>query len=172
MRDTVLDSLVKSGKQVVGIGKIEDIFAHRGLTIVDHTKNNPSGIEATIRYICDGVGDFIFTNLVDFDMLYGHRNDIEGYASALEAFDKKLPEIIAAMGDEDILMITADHGCDPCYPTTDHTREYIPLVVYGKHIRPVGLGTRQSFADIGATVLDYLTGEKWWCGESFLDMLQ
>ena len=172
MRDTVLDALVKSGKQVVGIGKIEDIFAHRGLTIVDHTKNNPSGIEATIRYICDGVGDFIFTNLVDFDMLYGHRNDIEGYASALEAFDKKLPEIIAAMGDEDILMITADHGCDPCYPTTDHTREYIPLVVYGKHIRPVGLGTRQSFADIGATVLDYLTGEKWWCGESFLDMLQ
>ncbi len=171
MHDTVLDMLVNDGKSVIGIGKIEDIFAHRGLSIVDHTKNNPDGIEATIHYIREGMGDLIFTNLVDFDMLYGHRNDIEGYAESLEAFDRRLPEIISAMRDDDILMITADHGCDPCHPGTDHTREYIPLIVYGKHVLPIDLGTRNTFADIGAAVLDYLTGKIINTGTSFLRLL-
>lgn len=171
MSDTVLDALTNAGKHVVGIGKIEDIFAHRGLTSVNHTKNNHDGIEATIDCINDTSPDFIFTNLVDFDMLYGHRNDVDGYASALEYFDRKLPEIISCMNEDDVLMITADHGCDPCFPTTDHTREFIPLLVYGKHVKPISLGTRKSFADIGATVLEYLTEQKWNCGESFLNLI-
>jgi len=167
--DTVLDALVKRGLDVVGVGKIEDIFCHRGVSTVDHTKNNHSGIDATVRFLSEGKGDFIFTNLVDFDMLYGHRNDVEGYAAALEYFDAALPRILSAMQDDDILMITADHGCDPTTDSTDHSREYIPLVVAGKHVKQnVNLGIRKTFADIGATVLDYLTGESWNVGESFL----
>jgi phosphopentomutase len=167
--DTVLDALVKRGLDVVGVGKIEDIFCHRGVTTVDHTKNNHSGIDATVRFLSEGKGDFIFTNLVDFDMLYGHRNDVEGYAVALEYFDAALPRILSAMQDDDILMITADHGCDPTTDSTDHSREYIPLVVAGKHVKQnVNLGIRKTFADIGATVLDYLTSEIWNVGESFL----
>lgn len=168
--DTVLDALDKRGLPVVGVGKIEDIFCHRGVTIVDHTKNNHTGIDATVRFLEEGTGSFIFTNLVDFDMLYGHRNDVEGYAAALESFDSALPRIIGAMKEGGILMITADHGCDPTTPSTDHSREYIPLVVAGKHVKAnVNLGTRKTFADIGATVFDYLTGEKWNVGESFLN---
>ncbi len=167
--DTILDALDRRGLPVVGIGKIEDIFCHRGVTIVDHTKNNPAGIESTIRYLESGTGSFIFSNLVDFDMLYGHRNNVEGYAAALEAFDQALPRILGAMKDGDLLMITADHGCDPTTPSTDHSREYIPLVVTGKHVKAnVDLGTRKSFADIGATVYEYLTGAKWNAGTSFL----
>ena len=167
--DTVLDALVKHGKDVVGVGKIEDIFCHRGVTAVDHTKNNHTGIDATVRFLEEGKGDFIFTNLVDFDMLYGHRNDVEGYAAALEAFDLALPRILGAMKEDDILMITADHGCDPTTASTDHSREYIPLIAAGKHVKAnVNIGTRKTFADIGATVLDYLTGEQWNVGESFL----
>ena len=166
--DTVLDALDKRGLPVVGIGKIEDIFCHRGVTIVDHTKNNHTGIESTIRFIEEGTGSFIFTNLVDFDMLYGHRNDVEGYAAALEYFDANLPRILGAMKEDDILMISADHGCDPTTPSTDHSREYIPLVVGGKHVKAnVNLGTRKMFSDIGATVFEYLTGEQWNVGTSF-----
>ncbi|MBR6428983.1 MAG: phosphopentomutase [Clostridia bacterium] len=171
MGKTILDGLCERGMDVVGIGKIEDIFAHRGITTVDHTKNNPDGIEATIRFLKEGRGDFIFTNLVDTDMLYGHRNDPEGYAKALEYFDAKLPEIRRSMTRGDLLIITADHGCDPCFPGTDHTREYIPVLAAIGHGKPADLGTRSSFADIGATVYEYLTGEKWTCGESFLDKL-
>ncbi len=168
-KDTVLDALDKRGLPVVGIGKIEDIFCHRGVTIVDHTKNNHTGIESTIRFLEEGTGSFIFTNLVDFDMLYGHRNNVEGYAEALETFDATLPHIMGAMKEDDILMITADHGCDPTTPSTDHSREYIPLVVGGKHVKKnVNLGTRKTFADIGATVFDYLAGETWDVGTSFL----
>lgn len=171
MKDTILDGLTKRGLNVVGIGKIEDIFAHRGLTTVDHTKNNHAGIDSTIRFIRSGEGDFIFTNLVDFDMLYGHRNDVEGYADALEYFDSRLPEILGSMTDSDLLIITADHGCDPTYPGTDHTREHIPvLAVLGKG-RQCALGTLSSFADLGATVFEYLTGEAWTCGMSFLNKL-
>ncbi len=170
--DTILDALDKRGLPVVGIGKIEDIFCHRGVTIVDHTKNNRTGTESTIRFLEDGIGSFIFTNLVDFDMLFGHRNNVEGYAEALETFDAALPRILNAMKDDDILIITADHGCDPTTASTDHSREYIPLLVAGKHVKEnVDLGTRKSFADIGATVFEYLTGEKWNVGESFLNAM-
>lgn len=166
--ETVLDRLSGKGYDVVGIGKIEDIFAHKGITTVDHTKNNHDGIEATIRFLKEGKGDFIFTNLVDTDMLYGHRNDVEGYASCLEYFDKKLPEIIDAMADEDLLIITADHGCDPTTPSTDHSREYIPVLIYGKGVKPVALGTLPTFADLGSTVCEYLTGEEFTVGSSLL----
>ncbi len=166
--ETILDRLSGRGLDVVGIGKIEDIFAHKGITTVDHTKNNHDGIEATLKYIREGSGDFIFTNLVDTDMLYGHRNDVEGYASALEYFDKQLPRIIEALTDDDLLIITADHGCDPTTPSTDHSREYIPVLVYGKHVKPTDLGTLETFADLGATVVEYLTGEDFGVGTSFL----
>lgn len=167
--DTILDALDGAGLPVVGIGKIEDIFCHRGVTIVDHTRNNPDGIAATQRFIESSEGAFLFVNLVDFDMLYGHRNDVEGYAAALEAFDRALPAMLGALRENDILMVTADHGCDPTTPGTDHTREYIPLVVAGPHVRAgVNLGTRDTFADIGATVYEYLTGSRWRVGNSFL----
>lgn len=168
MRDTVLDALVAKKLCVIGIGKIEDIFAHRGISIANHTKNNHDGIEAALGYIRAGEGDFIFTNLVDFDMLYGHRNDVEGYATALEYFDSKLPILLSSLKQGDVLMITADHGCDPCHKGTDHTREYIPLLVYGKDVSAKDLGVLSSFADIGASVYDYLTGEKWAVGKSFI----
>ncbi|MBQ9187873.1 MAG: phosphopentomutase [Clostridia bacterium] len=168
-KPTILDGLTEKGMDVVAVGKIEDIFCHRGITTVDHTKNNPAGIEATDRFLAEGKGDFIFTNLVDTDMLYGHRNDVEGYGQALEYFDQKLPDLLAKLGKGDILMITADHGCDPTYPGTDHTREYIPLLIAGPHIKPgVNLHIRPAFNDIGATIYEYLTGEHWREGNSFL----
>lgn len=169
IKDTILDGLVSQGYETIAVGKIEDIFCHRGITKADHTKNNPDGIEATLRYIQAGKGDLIFTNLVDTDMLYGHRNDVEGYARALEYFDVRLPQIMAAMGPKDLLIITADHGCDPTWPGTDHTREYIPILAYGKGLRgAVSLGTRASFADIGCTAFEHITGKPWKVGESFL----
>ena len=171
MEDTILDGLTAKGLDVVGIGKIEDIFAHRGITTVDHTKNNHDGIESTIRFLKEGRGDFIFTNLVDTDMLYGHRNDVEGYGAALEYFDSKVPEILRSMTKDDLLIITADHGCDPTYPGTDHTREYIPVLAMIGGGKPADLGTLKTFADLGATVYEYLTGEKWRCGTSFLEKL-
>jgi phosphopentomutase len=117
--------------------------------------------------------DFFFANLVDFDMLFGHRNDVEGYALALEYFDSQLPSILEAMQDEDILLITADHGCDPTTASTDHSREYIPVVIAGKPVQPgINIGTRTSFADIGATVYEYLTGGSWSVGESFWRNIQ
>ncbi len=168
-RDTILDALEKNGRCVVGVGKIEDIFCHRGVTVVDHTHRNDEGIAATLRFMKDGTGDFVFTNLVDTDMLYGHRNDVEGYAASLEAFDARMPELIDALGEHDILMVTADHGCDPTTPSTDHSREYIPLVVTGAHVKPnTNLGTRTCFADIAATISEYLLNEKWRVGTSFL----
>ena len=167
--DTILDALTREGKKTIAIGKIEDIFAHRRITVADHTKNNHDGIEATIKYISEGEGDFIFTNLVDFDMLYGHRNDVEGYAKALEYFDEQLTRIIEEMKDGDILIISADHGCDPTYPGTDHTREYIPVLACGDSIEPgTNLGVLDSFADIGASIYEYLTDKKWAVGDSFL----
>lgn len=168
--DTILDSLHNSGREVVAVGKIEDIFCHRGIDVVDHTTNNPAGIEATIRLLKEGTGSFIFTNLVDTDALYGHRRDVPGYAKALEYFDAKLPEIRSSMKEGDILFITADHGCDPAFKGTDHTREYIPLLICGDPIKAgVNLGTRKSFADIASTVHEYLTGTPWTAGESFLE---
>lgn len=168
-KPTILDGLTEKGLETVAIGKIEDIFCHRGISIVDHTRNNPSGIESTERFLKEGKGDFIFTNLVDTDMLYGHRNDVEGYAQALEYFDGKIPDLLAGMTEDDILMITADHGCDPTFPGTDHTREYIPLLIAGTHIKKgYNLHIRSGFNDIGATIYEYLTGESWREGDSFL----
>lgn len=165
---TVLDMLNENGKDVIGVGKIEDIFNKRGLTEINHTKNNREGIEATIEYLDRGFDGLLFVNLVDFDMLYGHRNNPEGYAEALEYFDRFVPEMIERMEEDDILLITADHGCDPTTPGTDHTREHIPIVVYGKKLKEgVNLGTRESFADIAATVAEYF-GLEFPVGESFL----
>lgn len=167
--DTILDAIVRSGKDVAAVGKIEDIFCHRGVSKVEHTTDNSAGIDATISFIKSDVDGFIFTNLVDFDMQYGHRNDVEGYGRALEAFDERLPEIMTAMKPSDMLIITADHGCDPTFKGTDHTREYIPILVYGKNLKQgVNLGTRESFADIAATVYEYLDLGKWNAGASFL----
>lgn len=166
---TILDLAKEKGLEVVAVGKIEDIFEHRGMTRTDHTTNNEDGIEKTIQYTKEPFSGILFTNLVDTDMIYGHRNDVEGYASALEYFDGKLPEIMAGMQEEDILFITADHGCDPTTPSTDHSREYVPLLVYGKHIRGgVDLGIRKTFADLGQTISDYLGLDADFGAESFL----
>ena len=154
---TILDLAKEKGMEVVAIGKIEDIFEHRGMTKADHTTNNADGIEKTIQYMKEDFGGILFTNLVDTDMIYGHRNDVEGYASALEYFDSKLQEILSLMKEEDILFITADHGCDPTTDSTDHSREYVPVLVYGSQVKAnTDLGIRRTFADLGQTISDYL----------------
>lgn len=164
---TMLDVIKENGKNVIAIGKIEDLFAGRGMTTKIHTEGNKDGIEKTIQQIKEDTEGLIFTNLVDFDMLYGHRNNIEGYAKALEEFDKKLPEIMGNMKEEDILIITADHGNDPSTPSTDHSREYVPILVYGKEIKEnVNIGIRDTYADISATILDIL-GMEQLAGKSF-----
>lgn len=149
---TVLDRLAAAGQQVVGIGKIPDIFAGRGITASYHTKDNDQGMAILLEAMDRHENGLIFTNLVDFDMVYGHRNDWSGYAGALERFDSQLPALMEKMTDSDVLFIVADHGCDPTFPHTDHTREYTPLLVYGKRIKPANLGVRETFADVGATV--------------------
>ena len=168
-KDTMLDVLSRNGFDVLSVGKIIDIFAEKGITEYVRTVNNEDGINKTIEYMDKDANGLIFTNLVDFDMQYGHRNDPAGYATALSYFDSRLPEILDKLKDDDILMITADHGCDPVTPSTDHSREYIPLVVYGKKLKKgVNLGTRESFADIGATILDYFGQDITIDGTSFL----
>lgn len=153
---TMLDQLKAAGKDVISVGKIKDIFAGKGITEYVYTKGNEEGIEKTMSYMDKDFDGLCFVNLVDYDMLYGHRNDIDGYASALTYFDRKLPELLGKMREGDILMITADHGCDPGYTvSTDHSREYTPFLMYGQTVEPSNLGTRDTFADIGATVLDY-----------------
>lgn len=153
---TMLDQLSESGKAVIAVGKIRDIFAGKGITESVYTGGNEEGIERTLEYLDKDFEGLCFINLVDYDMLYGHRRDIEGYAKALSYFDSRLPEILGRLGEEDILMITADHGCDPGYAaSTDHTREYTPLLMCGRKVQPGNLGTRKSFADIGATILYY-----------------
>ncbi len=154
---TMLDQLSAAGKSVIAVGKINDIFAGRGITEAVHTSGNEEGIRRTLAYMDREFDGLCFVNLVDYDMLYGHRRDIDGYAKALAFFDEKLPELLGKLKEEDVLMITADHGCDPAYTaTTDHTREYTPFLMYGKEIEPLNYGTRKTFADIGATVLQYL----------------
>lgn len=155
--DTILDIIKGAGKEVIGVGKIRDIFAGRGITSYVYTKGNTEGIEKTLGYLEQDFEGLCFINLVDYDMLYGHRNDIEGYARALAEFDKALPSMLDKLREDDVLMITADHGCDPGYiVSTDHSREHTPLIIYGKNIPPRNLGTRDTFADIGATVLALL----------------
>lgn len=168
-KTTMLECLQESGYAVRGIGKIHDIFAGKGLTSTVRTKNNMDGIERTLEHMQEEFTGLCFTNLVDFDMVYGHRNDVDGYAKALTEFDEKLPELLAGLCEDDILMVTADHGCDPATESTDHSREYIPLVICGAKVKQgVNLGTRKSFADIGATILEYFGCENRIAGESFL----
>ncbi len=153
---TMLDQLKEAGKDVIGVGKINDIFAGKGITEYTYSNGNADGIEKMMHYMDTDFEGLLFVNLVDFDMLYGHRNDIDGYAKALSFFDDKLPEILSKMREEDILMITADHGCDPGFvESTDHSREYIPLLIFGKNVAPKNCGTRDTFADIAATILQY-----------------
>ncbi len=167
--DTILNILQAHGKDTIAVGKIFDIFAGSGISEHVYTSGNTEGIEKTLEYLDKEFEGICFVNLVDFDMLYGHRRDIDGYAKALSYFDGKLPEIMAKMRDEDVLMITADHGCDPGYvKTTDHTREYTPFVMYGKPVAPGNLGTRKTFADIGASVLQYFDIVPDFTGEGIL----
>ena len=154
--ETVLDVLQREGFDVLSIGKIRDIFAGRGITESHPTHGNGEGMEVLSELQKRDFHGLCFANLVDFDMLYGHRNDIDGYAKALSAFDAWLPSFLAEMREEDLLLITADHGCDPGDISTDHTRENVPLLLYGKSVTPVDLGARNTFADIAATVADYL----------------
>ena len=167
--ETLLEIVSRSGQEAVGIGKIGDIFVHKGLTEEAHTVSDDEGIDRTIEFLGKVKKGLIFTNLVDLDTLYGHRNDPVGYARALERMDSRLPEVMAALGTEDILFITGDHGCDPTTPSTDHSREYVPLLVFGKAVLPgVNLGTRATFADLGATVAEALGAGMTVNGRSFL----
>ncbi|MCI8830100.1 MAG: phosphopentomutase [Lachnospiraceae bacterium] len=169
---TMLDAIKESGKEVIAVGKINDIFAGQGVTEMVRTSGNGEGIDRTLEYLKKDFEGLCFINLVDYDMLYGHRNDVDGYAKALTYFDERLPEILQAMKEEDILMITADHGCDPITPSTDHSREYTPLIIAGAPVKPgVNLGTRASFADTAATILDYLEVKGEISGESFLHII-
>ena len=165
---TMMDAIVEAGKDSIGVGKIYDIFAGRGTTEHVYNQSNAHGMEHAMHYADTDFEGLCFVNLVDFDMLYGHRRDIDGYAGALTEFDAFLGKFMEKMGDEDLVMITADHGCDPAYmATTDHTREYVPLLMLGKKVKPVNLGTRTSFADIAATVTELLGVEFDTPGKSF-----
>lgn len=166
--DTVLDNIKNSNLDVIGVGKIEDIFNKQGITEAIHTKDNMDGVDQTINYMKKENNGLIFTNLVDFDSKYGHRRDVKGYKEALEEFDARIPEILENMEDDDILIINSDHGNDPTYKGTDHTREYIPMLICGKNVKSeLNLGTRSSFADIGATVADLLNVKMPKHGNSF-----
>lgn len=170
--NTVLDLAKENGLDVVGIGKIEDIFNGRGITEAIHTKDNKEGVEETIKALQRESKGIIFTNLVDFDSKYGHRRDVAGYKKALEEFDACLPELLQNLKDEDVIIFTADHGNDPTYMGTDHTREYVPVVAYGKAIKEnVNLGTRNSFADIAITISDLLNIPNTGKGESFKELI-
>ena len=167
-KKTLLDVLRENGKSVYAIGKIYDIFAGKGIDEYVFTSSNEDGMNRTLEALGKDFEGLCFVNLVDYDMLYGHRQDVDGYAKAFSAFDNWLPSFIGKMKEEDVLMITADHGCDPGDSHTDHTREYTPLLVYGKNIKPVNLGTRGSFADIAATVAEYFKVPFEGDGKSFL----
>ena len=167
---TLLDAIKGAGQDVVAVGKIQDIFAGIGTTEHVYTKSNADGMNQALRYADGDFEGLCFVNLVDFDMRFGHRRDRDGYAKALSEFDAWLPELLAKLGTEDLVMITADHGCDPGYAaTTDHTREYVPLLILGPKVRPVNLGTRLSFADVAATAAELLGVELDTPGRSFAE---
>ena len=150
--ETMLNNLKDNNFDVIAVGKIKDIFAGSGITESYHTKDNFEGMDKTMELVNKDFNGLCFVNLVDFDMMYGHRNDVDGYAKAYTAFDKWLETFIPKLHDDDILMITADHGCDPATPSTDHSREYVPLLVYGKNIKSVNLGIRETYSDIAKTI--------------------
>ncbi len=165
--ETVLDILKKKGFPVIGIGKIGDVFAEQGITKIIHTKNNIEGMKTLINELLITDHGLIFINLIDFDMLYGHRRDVKGYAKALETFDNELSGLLQHLEHNDILIITADHGCDPTHHGTDHTREHVPLLVYSKLMHPVNLGIRRSFSDLGVSILKLFEIEHQFPGKSF-----
>jgi phosphopentomutase len=171
---TILDIISNAGMITAGVGKIGDIFAGRGLSRIINAKTNKDGLNETIKLISEDFEGLIFTNLVDFDMHYGHRNDVQGYGDAMEALDRRIPELLAALADDDVLILTADHGCDPSTASTDHSREYIPILLYGHSIKKgINIGILDSFSDIGATVLDLLgiKGEHQINGKSFKEKI-
>ncbi len=171
-KDSILDIIKNSGKAVYAVGKINDIYNGQGISKYVKTKSNADGVDKTLEAIEKEFEGLIFSNLVDFDSLYGHRRDPNGYGLSLMEFDKRLPEILNALKNDDILLLCADHGNDPTQPGTDHTREYIPLLVYGKNIKAnVNLSTRSSFADIGATIYEYLGVPNTAIGDSFLSLI-
>ena len=154
---TMLDAVKEAGLDSIAVGKIHDIFAGYGDTEYVYNTSNANGMEHAAHYAAKDFQGLCFVNLVDFDMQYGHRRDIDGYAGALTEFDTWLASFLPTLGEEDLVMVTADHGCDPAYTaTTDHTREYVPLLILGKAVKPVNLGTRKTFADIAATVTELL----------------
>ncbi|MGE4282544.1 MAG: phosphopentomutase [Clostridia bacterium] len=169
---TILDKLKEKGYDVMAVGKIEDIFAGKGITYAIHTSDNMDGMDKLMQLVKENNKGLIFTNLVDFDMLYGHRNDPQGYREALEAVDRRLPELIAEMRDTDLLVITADHGCDPTTKSTDHSREYVPVLLYGKVIkRDVNIGTRKTFSDLAATIAEVFDIEDNFDASSFFSQI-
>lgn len=170
---TMLDALKEAGKQVLGVGKIEDIFAQQGLTGSNHAAGNPACINAALDYMKQNFEGLLFVNLVDFDSVFGHRRDVEGYGKALEYFDSRLPEFYDLMGNEDLIIITADHGCDPAHHGTDHTREYIPILCWKKGMNGLqSIGTRETYADIAATICDYFDLPQRFGAESYLNALE
>ncbi|NMA66176.1 MAG: phosphopentomutase [Clostridiaceae bacterium] len=172
VKNTILDYAREDGYQVRAVGKIEDIFAGSGITHSVHTHGNQDGVDKTLAWMKEEFSGILFTNLVDFDMLYGHRNDTLEYAKGLVEFDNRLPEILENMKDDDILFITADHGCDPTTESTDHSREYVPLLIYGKNVKAgANIHTRDSFSDIASTIKEYLDIEADIEGESFLNLI-
>ena len=170
--DTVLDKVKAAGKTVYAVGKISDIFNGKGVTQAVHTDSNMDGVDKTIQALGMDFDGFVFTNLVDFDSKYGHRRDPQGYGQCIEEIYARLPEIMGAMGEDDVLMICADHGNDPVHSGFDHTREYVPLLVYGKKVKAgANMGIRKTFADVGATVADILGAEAPSIGESFKEVI-
>jgi phosphopentomutase len=166
---TLLDRLKTTGRNVIAVGKIADIFAHKGVTDIRKANGNQALFDATLKAMDDAEdGDLVFTNFVDFDMLYGHRRDVPGYAAALEHFDRRLPEAIAKMREGDLMILTADHGCDPTWTGTEHTRERVPVLAFGPGIKPGSIGIRSSFCDIGETVAAHLGIPRGPHGVSFL----
>jgi phosphopentomutase len=166
---TLLDKLAEAGGDVISIGKISDIYAHQGITKKVKASGNAALFDATLDVLKDAADrSIIFTNFVDFDMLYGHRRDVAGYAAALEYFDERLPQLLNLMKDDDIMVICADHGCDPTWPGSDHTREHIPVLVYGASVNPGSLGKRESFADIGQSLATFFDLSPMDYGKSFL----
>ncbi len=168
-KETMLDAIKRNGLDCIAIGKINDIFAGKGITEHCYTKNNEDGMLKTTEYLNRDFSGLCFINLVDFDMTFGHRRDVNGYANALSQFDMWLGSFIDNLLPEDLLIITADHGCDPSFTkTTDHTREYVPLIAYSQSIKPVNLGTRKGFCDIGKSICEYLDVDNNIAGNSFL----